>query len=238
MDFDFTQPTLEEGTMKKILFALLLAICASSVFAQKYIVVRDGTGFGTMQALPVDTGIRIEAGLVGKLTDIQLNAIIKHAAEIPLNTQTRTAGWNKYLTHLTVEEGYTEVAVLQDKEIIKVAKEKSVRWERFNPTFILGLLFIIGVSYASQSFCRKTSPEGYESLGDLPFLCVTFAWGLALFDTVLIPGINPLTLLFGLIPFVLFFLGIVLQKRWYLALSILTMVGYLASIFTLTAGLQ
>lgn len=226
--------------MKKIVFALLLALCAGSACAQKYSIIQNGIGFGVVDALPTDTGVRIDRAVWVKLTPAQLSDLMsqrdseKSTLEIPLNTQTRAVGWNKYLTHMTVERRYTEVAVLQDKEIIKVAKEGSVRWEQLNPIFVFGFLFIMGVLYASRTLCVEISPEGSKRLRFPTFLLVFFVWAFVYFFTFSISGINPLILLFTIIPAISFFLGINFHKRWYLALSILAMVGLLMYIFALT----
>ena len=133
--------------MKRTFFAVLFTLCTSVAFAQDYIIVRDGTGFGAVQALPVDTGARIEAGLVGKLTGAQLNDIMTHGAEVPLDMKKRVVGWSDYYTHIVTEEGFTRVAVLDGKRIKTVEKGGVKTSKEFKSTHILGVIFLALLAY-------------------------------------------------------------------------------------------
>ncbi len=142
--------------MKKTLIIMFLALCTSVAFAQDYIVVRDGTGFGTVQTMPADTGIRIEMGLVGKLTGAQLNDIVNHGAEIPLDMKKQVVEWSDYYTHIVTEEGFTKVAVLDGKRIKAVEKRGGTSSKKFTLLYFLGILCLAVLAYQATCLYRKT----------------------------------------------------------------------------------
>ncbi|QQR64556.1 hypothetical protein IPH92_03255 [Candidatus Kaiserbacteria bacterium] len=223
--------------MKIIFFVLFLGLCAGYVFVEECGVAQNRKDSEVVNSLSKNAGVRIDPALKGKLTVEQFNdltSLLSPVLEIPLDSKKQSVGWNRYLTHLTVEERYSDAAMLQEKEVIKVAKVGSVTREEFNPTFFCGSLFIIAVFFAYLILGTTHSRVGIE-------MDISFALFLLVFLTCVgiisglrgIPEIDFLVL-FPFIPLVLFLMGILLESRGILCMCILGMLGFLTYVFAVT----
>lgn len=128
----------EENRMKRLL--VLLLVFPLVVMAEGR-VVQDSAGYHVVEEQQKDVGIIVETGL--DLSSEQLARIIDKKESVPIDVQTKSASWDRYLVHIEYENVSTLQAVLDGVIVKKVHETVTERVVIFNPFFIFALFYIV-----------------------------------------------------------------------------------------------